>query len=121
AAGGVGIQTVRFYQRSGILSIPHSGKTGYREYDDSLLQQLRFIRKAQLAGFTLKEIKELITLDPKKDHSRIQEMTQTRLNELKIEIAELQEVYGTLHQLLKHCEHDSHEITCPIIETLGKM
>jgi MerR family mercuric resistance operon transcriptional regulator len=68
-AASVSVETVRFYQRKGLLETPEK-EGSIRRYDKAALRQLRFIRKAQEAGFTLKEIQELITLDAGQDHQR---------------------------------------------------
>lgn len=116
-AGRVNAETIRYYQRLGLLPIP-SGTGAYRIYDGRILQQLNFIRKAKQVGFSLKEIKQLIQLDPNKDHSHIQKMTQMKLDELKNQINGLHEIYQTLADLITKCNQDVHERSCPIIKTL---
>ncbi|WP_353218360.1 MerR family transcriptional regulator, partial [Sandarakinorhabdus sp.] len=71
AAAGVGVETVRFYHRKGLLPIPASSGA-VRHYDDADIQRLRFIRTAQRAGFSLKEIAELLALDASHDRARVQ-------------------------------------------------
>lgn len=119
-AGGVGVETVRFYQRRGLLPLPKAVKTTYREYDETLLQQLRFIRRAQMGGFTLKEIKELITFDPIQDRHHIQNLARIRLSKLTAQITQLQEIHDALYQLVKNCEQEHTQALCPIIQTLAK-
>lgn len=115
--GRVNLETIRYYQRLGLLPIP--SETGaYRTYNEKNLQQLNFIRKAKQVGFSLKEIKQLIRLDANKDHSDIQKMTEMKLDELKNQINGLHEIYQTLAELVIKCNQDVHEITCPIIRTL---
>ncbi|CAN5362214.1 MerR family transcriptional regulator [soil metagenome] len=113
-AGGVGVETVRFYQRCGLLAIPKTNKTGYRTYSNELLQRLHFIRKAQLAGFTLKEIKKLLAFDPITDRAEIRSMAKTRLDKLILQIAELQQVSMSLNHLIQHCERATPDEHCPI-------
>lgn len=115
-AAGVGVETVRFYQRRGLLPVPKPNSTKYREYDGPLLQRLRFIRQAQLAGFTLTEIKELIRLDRTADRLRIQKLAGAKLDELNARIAELQTVARSLTTLVHHCQHARPGEPCPIIE-----
>ena len=74
--GGVSVETVRFYHRRGLLSLPKPDKTRFREYGPCHLQQLRFIRQAQLAGFTLDEIKTLLNLDSIHDRLYIQALAK---------------------------------------------
>lgn len=118
-AGGVSVETVRFYQRKGLLPIPIASRTSYREYDLNLLQQLFFIRKAQVAGFLLAEIKELLTIDSRKNRKQVQAMTRNRLEKLKKQIDTLQETYLSLKDLLDHCEKKSAQSACPIIQAFG--
>jgi MerR family mercuric resistance operon transcriptional regulator len=116
-AADVGVETVRFYQRRGLLSVPRAGRSGWREYDTGMLRRLRFIRRAQAAGFTLEEIKELLRLDGSRARRRVQEMARHRLDELHRRIAELQDAARSLHQLLHACEHALGGASCPIIES----
>ena len=76
--GGVGVETVRFYQRKGLLGTPPRDG-GIRRYGSEDVRRLRFIRKAQKAGFTLEEIKELIDLDAGQDHHRVHELAAIRI------------------------------------------
>src|SRR3982750_4737377 len=88
-AGGVGVETVRYYQRRGLLATPsrpqnggHSG--GIRRYGEDDLRRLRFIRSAQAAGFTLEQIAELIALDATDDRPRARELARERIAALEI-------------------------------------
>jgi len=117
--GGVGIETVRFYQRRGLLPIPKAIKSSFREYDDSHLQQLHFIRQAQLAGFSLEEIKTLLSLDPIHDRLSIQELAKQQLAKLDAQINALQQVAASLHRLVHTCEHSKQGTHCPIIKAFA--
>lgn len=120
-AGNVTVETVRYYQRRGLLSVPKTQKTGYRQYSTNLLQQLRFIKRAQTAGFTLAEIKELLQLNPVQHRLRIQDIARIRLDKLTGEIAELQKIAMALHHLIHHCEQTEQGQSCPIIQTLANI
>src|SRR4051812_15638394 len=90
-AAGVGVETVRYYQRRGLMPVPRAaGRSAYRHYDDSQLQMLRFIRRAQAAGFTLEEIKELLSLDRTKDRARVRLLASQRLEALAHQAEELE-------------------------------
>lgn len=117
-AAGVGVETIRFYQREGLLSVPLTQGKGYRVYNHSQLQQLLFIRRAQTAGFSLKEIKQLIQLDSVKERSQIQRITQQRLAKLTQKITELQAVATALKKVLTDCHQTNSQAACPIIETM---
>ena len=112
-AGGVGVETIRFYQRKELLPVPVRDG-GIRRYDQEDLRRLRFIRKAQQAGFTLEEIKELIKLDSGHDHDRAQHMAKKRLAKLDEQIAELQRARASLQRLAESCAKDQPR-ACPIL------
>lgn len=115
ASAGVGVETVRFYQRKGLLAIPPKD-SGVRRYGEQDIRQLRFIRKAQEAGFTLNEIKELITLDSSQHHERAQALARQRIAELDIKIAEMQRARDSLKKLARDCAHGGHQQPCAILE-----
>lgn len=113
AAGGVGVETVRFYQRRGLLSTP-TRETGIRRYDADDLRRLRFIKQAQAAGFTLEEIKELLALDSTQDRSRARELALGRITALDTKMAELERARSALQRLAKECCNGSMG-PCPIL------
>lgn len=101
-SGGVGVETVRFYQRRGLLETPEK-MGGIRRYGDDHLRRLRFIRSAQSAGFTLDQIAELLTLDSGHDHARAQALALSRIAALDARIAELQQSRSVLAGLARDC------------------
>lgn len=111
---GVGIETVRYYQRQGLLATPKQAE-GIRRYDESDIRQLRFIKNAQKAGFTLKEIKELISLDTSSDHERAYEIASERLKALDLHIAEMQEARNQLKSLADECADKRQGQCCAIL------
>lgn len=115
ASAGVGVETVRFYQRKGLLPVPTSSGA-VRHYDETDVQRLRFIRAAQRAGFSLKEISELLALDASHDRARVQALTRTRLAALDAEMAELAAAKAMLSGLLEECTSGKAG-PCPIIAT----
>lgn len=115
AAANVGVETVRFYQRKGLMPVP-AATTAVRHYDDADIQRLRFIRAAQRAGFSLKEIAELLELDAGGDRSRVQALTRTRLAAIDAEMAQLAEARAALSGLLDECT-SGKDGPCPIIAT----
>ena len=119
-AAGVGVETVRYYQRRGLIPVPSARHASYRRYDQSLLQRLRFIRKAQAAGFTLTEIRELMRLDRTNDRLRIQKIAATKLEDLEARMRELRKASKALKTLLHHCEHARPGTPCPIIEAFDR-
>ena len=116
-AAEVGVETVRYYQRRGLMPVPRAaGKSAFRHYDSSHLQTLRFIRRAQTAGFTLEEIKELLSLDRSRDRARIRVLAGARLEALAQQARELEESRQALRRLLGACQ-GSNRGPCPIIES----
>ena len=89
--GGVGVETIRYYQRRGLLHTPHR-EGGTRRYGDDDVRRLRFIRGAQAAGFTLAEIAELLALDATKDRARARSLAKARIALLDQRIAEIAEM-----------------------------
>lgn len=117
--GGVGVETVRYYQRRGLIDTPHraSDRPGseVRRYGPATVRRLRFIRSAQTAGFTLEEIKELLALDAGLDRARARELATGRIERLDEKIAELTAARASLTQLARACARGP-EGPCPIIE-----
>lgn len=118
-SGGVGVETVRFYQRKGLLRDPRpggvGGAEGQRHYSDEDVRRLGFIRSAKTAGFILDEIAELLGLDASDDRARAREMAETRLAHLDSEIAALERARQSLRRLAGECA-GSNAGPCPIIE-----
>ena len=113
-AGGVGVETVRYYQRRGLLRTPARGD-GVRRYGAEDARRLRFIRSAQAAGFTLEQIGELLALDAGEDRGRALALAQERLVELDARIAELEAARGALRRLAGACAGGGKG-PCPILE-----
>lgn len=111
-AAGVGVETVRFYQRRGLLNEP-TRDTGVRRYGSEDLRRLQFIRQAQAAGFTLAEIKELLDLDASDDRARARELARNRIAQLDSKIAELERARESLRRLERECAAGSSG-PCPI-------
>ena len=117
SAGGVGVETVRFYQRKGLLKTPKSLESG-RRYGAEDLRRLQFIRQAQTAGFTLEEIGELLELDAGDDRERAREAAKARLIALETRIAELQRTRDALQRLLTDLS-SGNSGPCIILKSFG--
>ena len=116
-SAGVGVETVRYYQRRGLLADPRPQKTGVsgiRHYGQEEVRRLRFVRSAQAAGFTLEEIAELLRLDSTGDRPRAREMARARIDALDDRIAELQRARQSLARLARECGAGGTG-PCPII------
>jgi MerR family mercuric resistance operon transcriptional regulator len=114
-AAGVGVETVRYYQRRGLLPEPPRPPGEIRRYGEDDLKRLRFIRRAQAAGFTLEEIGELLTLDRTDDRARVRALASERVAALDGKIAELRKSRAALDRLRSSCASGSSG-PCPIIE-----
>ena len=122
-AGGVGVETIRFYQRKGLLPTPPKDKGtgragGIRRYGDEDVRRLRFIRTAQAAGFTLDQIGELLQLDAGQDRARARALAAERIAALDKKIAELEAARASLRHLAHECAH-SKAGPCPILASFG--
>lgn len=117
AAADVGVETVRFYQRRGLLSTPKR-IDGIRRYSDADLVRLRFIRQAQTAGFTLEEIRQLLALDSGEDRAAAREMAAKRLAELDARMEDLQRARASLQELVSECAVGKTG-PCPILKSFG--
>lgn len=120
-AGGVGVETIRFYQRRGLLAVPvrdQGIRQGIRRYDGDDLRRLRFIRQAQGAGFTLDEIGELLALDAGEDRARARALARSRIDALDTKIAELQQARTALERLASECGRGKAG-PCPILSSFG--
>ena len=118
-AGGVGVETVRYYQRRGLMPEPPRPDGpglggGVRRYGEEEVRRLRFIKSAQTAGFTLEEIGELIELDATYERPRAREMAQARIAALDAKIAELEAARAALSRLADDCS-SGEQGPCPII------
>lgn len=113
AGGGVGVETIRFYQRKGLLETP-TRESGIRRYGSEDLRRLRFIRQAQAAGFTLEEIRELIKLDAGHDRARARKLAELRIEALDAKMAELSQAREALQKLTKECA-SGQKRHCPIL------
>jgi len=118
-AAGVGVETVRYYQRRGLLSEPARPAGEVRRYGERDVRRLRFIRSAQAAGFTLAEIKELLDLDAADDRKRARELAQGRVQALDNKIAELIEARDALTGLATACA-GKRSGPCPILDAFAR-
>lgn len=117
--GGVGIDTVRYYERSGLLAPSQRLASGYRRYTPLELARLRFIRRAQALGFTLSEVRELLALSAKRDVARVKRSAQAKLEHVDQKIAALQKIREGLATLVAACPGHGRAADCPILQALG--
>ena len=111
---GVGVETVRYYQRRGLLAEPPA-MGGYRRYDANHLERLNFIKRAHGVGFTLEEIGELMTLNDTRDHRLARSLASEKIRSIEARIEQLAKVADALRHLVRECECGGQEMPCPII------
>jgi DNA-binding transcriptional MerR regulator len=118
-ASDVGVETIRFYEREGLLSPSGRRANGYRVYHPEASERLAFIRRAKALGFSLGEIRELLALSaPDGDRSEVKAVAEHKLAEIERRIEELQRMRGALAELTRQCSGHGPVDGCPIIETL---
>lgn len=117
---GVSIDTVRYYEREGLLPKPSRRASGYREYRASDVERLRFVRRAKELGFTLTEIAELLSLTDNRqaDMQGVKQKAEDRLAQVEQKIAELRRVKRGLERLIAACPGHGELDSCPIVAAL---
>ncbi|NRB38022.1 MAG: MerR family transcriptional regulator [Pseudomonadales bacterium] len=116
---GVNVETIRFYQRQGLISQPVKPSQGYRCYPDQVIERLRFIQRAKALGFTLAEISSLLELSSSQC-SATRQLGQVKLDLIRAKIADLQAMERALASLLTQCDVSQKHSDCPIIAALNK-
>lgn len=118
---GVSIDTVRYYEREGLLPEPSRRASGYREYRQSDVERLRFVRRAKELGFRLGEIAELLSLTDNRhaDMEGVKRKAEERLEQVEAKIAELQRVKRGLKKLIAACPGHGELDRCPIVAALS--
>ena len=121
AASGVTAKMIRHYEESGLIRAPRRTASNYRSYSDNDVHVLRFVKRARVLGFSMADIKTLLSLwhDKSRSSSVVKRIARTHIDELERKIAELQAMARTLEHLVHHC-HGDHRPECPIIEELAK-
>jgi MerR family mercuric resistance operon transcriptional regulator len=119
---GVGVETVRFYERQGLLEEPARRASGYRQYPEDVVARLRFIRRAKELGFSLKEIKELLALrvDRTTTCREVKEQAQAKITDIEGKIRSLLRMSAALMELTRSCRGRGPASECPILEALEK-
>ena len=117
---GVGVETVRFYERRGLIEQPRKRSSGYRVYPEDTVHRIRFIRHAKDLGFTLNEIGELLSLrpDPHGNCDAAKERAEEKVADIEGKIGSLTRMQHSLERLIDACESRSETAECPILEAL---
>ena len=117
---GVNVETIRYYQRIGIMGLPGKPYGGTRSYNDDDLRRLSFIRRAQELGFSLDDIRKLLELSSS-DCDRVEKLAAEELTQVKARLRNLRRIELVLAKTVEQCARRKGNQPCPIIETLTEM
>jgi len=119
-ASGVGVETVRYYERRGLIAQPARAGASYRRYGGDHVHRIRFIRRAQELGFNLGEIETLLELEDGTDRRTIRRIAGARLEEIRRRLADLKRMERVLAHLLHECAAHQKAPRCPIITAIAQ-
>ena len=117
AAGGVGIETIRFYQRRGLLPTP-TREGGIRRYGSADVARVKFVKSAQRLGFSLQEVGHLLRLEDGAHCSEAAELAALRLADVRVRLADLARMEAALSRLVSECNARHVKVSCPLIAAL---
>ena len=117
-AAGVNVETIRFYQRLGLLEEPVKPLGGVRRYDGEVVARLRFIKRAQQLGFSLAEVQRLLDLEDPQSCGKARSLATEKLALVEARISDLERIRGVLRELVARCGVRRGKVACPIIATL---
>jgi len=118
---GTGIETIRFYEREGLIDEPPRRESGYRQYTLDVVTRLAFIKRAQELGFSLKEISELLALKlhPEASCAEVKQRAEAKVTDIETKIRDLQRMKKALMGLIGSCVSSQPVTECPILEAFG--
>lgn len=121
AEAGVNVETVRFYERRGLIPAPARRPSGYRQYPSEVIGRIRFVRRAKGLGFTLREIAELLALrvDPDSSCADVRGRAREKIADIEARLDSLAEVKSALSRLARRCRGRGPTRECPILEALA--
>ncbi len=121
---GVGVETIRFYERKGLIDEPPRRESGYRQYPEETISRLRFIKRAKELGFTLKEIKELLKLQVASSSTatcdEVRKLASEKIEDVRNKIRMLRGMEAALARLIGSCRRRVVTSNCPILEALDQ-
>lgn len=119
---GVGVETIRFYEREGLIEEPARRISGYRQYSEQVVKRIHFIKRAQRLGFSLKEITELLLLrvDAQTTCEEVKQRTDAKIAEVERKLVELQRMRQALLQVASLCTGQGPASACPMLDALDQ-
>ncbi|HJT70811.1 MAG TPA: MerR family DNA-binding protein [Terriglobales bacterium] len=119
--GGVNVETIRYYERHGLLPVPPRSASGYRRFSADYVARLRFIRNAQELGFTLKEVKELLNLrvKPRSSCADVRRKAEAKIADVDDKFRRLQAIRDALVRMTETCNGSGPLTSCSILEALN--
>jgi Hg(II)-responsive transcriptional regulator len=117
---GVAIDTVRYYERNQLLTPAARLQSGYRRYGDMELKRLRFIRRAKSLGFSLADIRELLSLSDQRNVAKVKRAAEAKLADIEQRMAELERIGNGLRKLVAACPSHGRAEACPILNALNE-
>lgn len=118
---GTGIETIRFYEREGLLLEPERRPSGYRQYDEATVERLEYIRRAKELGFTLAEIKELLELSfAHSNCDHIRQRADAKITDIEQKIRSLQQMKRSLGKIVERCRKKNSTDDCPLVHKAKK-
>ena len=119
AAAAVNVETIRFYQRRGLLTEAPKSPGGFRYYDEATIARVRFVKRAQALGFSLEEVVGLMALEQSSACGPTHDAAVRKLQLVEERITDLKRIRSTLKNLVQKCEAGPAAVCCPIIESLA--
>jgi len=118
---GVGVETIRFYEREGLIATPPKRSAGYRQYDADVIRRIRFIQRGKRLGFSLREISELLSLRLSRGRScaDVKARACVKIEGIRAQIAMLERIKGALERLTEACAGKGSVSECPILDALA--
>ncbi len=119
-AAGVGVETIRFYERKKLIAQPKRPRSGYRRYDEDTARRIRFVRQAQELGFTLAEISQLLELrlDPRRSCADVKHEAETKIVDIDGKLAALRTMRQALVEITRSCTGEGPTSECPILDAI---
>ena len=117
---GVRVETIRFYEKEGLINEPERSPSGYRQYPAEIVQRVLFIQRAKAIGFTLKEVNDLLSIQTKPNArcGDVLDKAATKVEQIEAKINELQRMKHTLQELTEQCASHNPLDNCPILDAL---